>query len=186
MEEAGSKVAHRRKKGDRQPEVMQVDLAAFEASADGNKYCLVAAVTIETDKESKLLPIFVPLQPSKKLYLSVKTAIYIKSPALDYCEFMQTEEENLAIRSSKIYAGRRTLFCLSLQHINHASSNGTAERMIGILKSTVRRMLKQAHLEREWWSHARRHRSHDDRESSRTTTAISSLRATCGNVEVSQ
>ena len=64
MEEAGSKVAHRRKKGDRQPGVMHVDLAAFEASADGNKYCLVAAETIEIDKESKLLPIFVPM-PTK-------------------------------------------------------------------------------------------------------------------------
>ena len=41
---------------------MHVDIAAFEASADGNKYCLVAAVTIEIDKESKLLPIFVPMQ----------------------------------------------------------------------------------------------------------------------------
>ena len=40
MEEAGSKVSHRRRKGDRQPEVMHCDLAAFEASADGHKYCL--------------------------------------------------------------------------------------------------------------------------------------------------
>ena len=45
MEEAGSRVAHRRKKGDRQPGAMHVDLAAFEASADGNKHCLVGAVT---------------------------------------------------------------------------------------------------------------------------------------------
>ena len=42
------------KKGERQT----VDLATF---ADGNKYCLVAAVTIEVEKESKLLPIFVPM-----------------------------------------------------------------------------------------------------------------------------
>ena len=61
MEEAGSKVAHQRKKGDRQTGIMHCDLAAFEASADGNKYCLVAAVTTEVDKESKLLPIFVPM-----------------------------------------------------------------------------------------------------------------------------
>ena len=40
---------------------MHVDLAAFEASADGNKYCLVAAVTIELDKESKLLAILFPM-----------------------------------------------------------------------------------------------------------------------------
>ena len=28
--------------------------------------------------------------------------------------------------------------------------------MVGMLKSTVRRMLKQAHLDREWWSYSRR------------------------------
>ena len=65
MEEAGSRVDNWRKKGDRQPGVMHVDLAAFEASADGNEYCLVAAVTIEIDKEYKL-PIFVPM-PKKDL-----------------------------------------------------------------------------------------------------------------------
>ena len=37
MEEAGSKINHRRKKGDRSPGVMHCDLAAFEASADGHK-----------------------------------------------------------------------------------------------------------------------------------------------------
>ena len=61
VEEAGSRVAHWRKKGDRQTGVMQVDLAAFEHSAGGNKCCLVAAVTIEVDKEPKLWPIFVPM-----------------------------------------------------------------------------------------------------------------------------
>ena len=34
------------------------------------------------------------------------------------------------------------------------SSNGIAERMVGILKSNVHRMLEQAHLDREWWSYA--------------------------------
>ena len=62
MEEAGSKVNHRRKKIDRHPGVMHCDLAAFEASADGHKYCLVAAVTIAVNRESKLLPFFVPMQ----------------------------------------------------------------------------------------------------------------------------
>ena len=38
MEEAGRKVNHRRRKGDRSPGVMHCDLAAFEASADGHKY----------------------------------------------------------------------------------------------------------------------------------------------------
>ena len=46
MEEAESKVNHRCRKGDRNPGIMHCDLAAFEASADGHKYCLVAAVTI--------------------------------------------------------------------------------------------------------------------------------------------
>ena len=46
MEEASSKANHCRKKGDRSPGVMHCDLAAFGASANGHKYCLVAAVTI--------------------------------------------------------------------------------------------------------------------------------------------
>ena len=70
MEEAGSKVSHRRKKGDRSPEIMHCDLAAFEASADGHKYCLVAAVTIEVNHESKLLPFFVPM-PKKDAVCAV-------------------------------------------------------------------------------------------------------------------
>ena len=61
MEEAGSKINHRRKHADRHPGVMHCDLAAFEASADGHKYCLVAAVTIEVDNVSKLLPFFTPM-----------------------------------------------------------------------------------------------------------------------------
>ena len=51
MEEAGSKVNHRRKKGDRSPGIMHCDLAAFEASTDVHKYCLVATVTIEVNHE---------------------------------------------------------------------------------------------------------------------------------------
>ena len=58
VKEAGSRVAHWRKKGDCQAGVMLVNLAAFEPSADGR---LVAAVTVKADKESKLSPIFVPL-----------------------------------------------------------------------------------------------------------------------------
>ena len=38
---------------------------------------------------------------------------------------------------------------LSYSPAHQPSSNGIAERMVGILKSTVRRMLKQAHLDRE-------------------------------------
>ena len=39
---------------------------------------------------------------------------------------------------------------LSFSPAHQPSSNGIAERMVGILKSMVRRMLKQALLEREW------------------------------------
>ena len=46
----------------RSPGIMHCDLAALEASADGHKYCLVAAVTIEVNKESKLLPFFADAQ----------------------------------------------------------------------------------------------------------------------------
>ena len=60
IEESGSRVAHWRKKGDRQPGVMHLDLAS-RSSADVHKYCLVAAVTSEVEKESKLLPIFAPM-----------------------------------------------------------------------------------------------------------------------------
>ena len=42
---------------------MHVDLAAFEPSADGHKYYLVAAVRVEVDKESKLLPILMQNHP---------------------------------------------------------------------------------------------------------------------------
>ena len=81
MEEAGSKVNHRRKKGDRSPGVMHCDLAAFEALADGHKYCLVAALTIEIKQESKLLPFFVPM-PKKDAICAV-TAL---KEALTMCD----------------------------------------------------------------------------------------------------
>ena len=61
MEEAGSKVNHRRRHVDRHPGIMHCDLAAFEASADGHKYCLVAVVTVEVDNVSKLLPFFISM-----------------------------------------------------------------------------------------------------------------------------
>ena len=81
MEEAGSKVNHRRRKGDRNPGIMHCDLAAFEASADGHKHCLVAAVTIEIDKQSKLLPIFIPM-PKK----DAMCAVAALKEALTMCE----------------------------------------------------------------------------------------------------
>ena len=49
--------------------------------------------------------------------------------------------------------GRRTLHCHTLQLINRPPM-AIAERMVGMLKTTVLRMLKQASLGREWWSYA--------------------------------
>ena len=91
VEEAGSRVGHWRKKADPKPGVTHVDLAAFEPSADGHKYCLVAAVTVEIVKESKLLPIFAPM-PKKDsvsglaaikeaLTVYAMTKTYTRSPA---------------------------------------------------------------------------------------------------------
>ena len=53
---------------------------------------------------------------------------------------------------------------LSYSPAHQPSSNGIAERMVGMLKTTVRRMLKQANLGREWWSYASRFAGHMMRE----------------------
>ena len=57
---------------------------------------------------------------------------------------------------------------LSYTPAHQPSSNGVAERMVGMLKTTVRRVLKQANdaanLGREWWSYACRFASHMMRE----------------------
>ena len=53
---------------------------------------------------------------------------------------------------------------LSFSPAHQPSSKGIAERMVGILKSTVRRMLKQAHVDREWRSYAARFAGHMMRE----------------------
>ena len=173
MEEAGSKINHRRKKGDRSPGVMHCDQAAFEASADGHKYCLIAAVMIEINKESKLLPIFVPMPKkdtvcavtalSRKHLPCVITAICIRFQGLALRESKQTEEVSLPIRRFEIYVGRRTLHCLTLQLISHPPMALQSARLV-CSRPTVRRMLKQAHLGREWWSYACRFAGHMMRE----------------------
>ena len=56
-EDTGSRVVHGRKYGERQHGVMHLGLGTFEESADGHQYCLVAAVSIEVDKQSKFLPL---------------------------------------------------------------------------------------------------------------------------------
>ena len=60
---------------------MHCDLATFKSSADGHKYCLVAAVTIEINKKSKLLPIFIPM-PKK----DAVCAVAVLKEALTMCE----------------------------------------------------------------------------------------------------
>ena len=149
MEEAGSKVSHCRRKGDRQPGIMHCDLAAFEPSADGHKYGLVAAVTIELDKESKLLPIFIPMPKKDATCASTERSITL-------CQDLESTS-NPGRRRRRIHHSKVQRLMLGEEHhtvvlSSHQPSSIIAERMVGILKSTVRRMLKQAHLEREWWS----------------------------------
>ena len=106
MEEAGSKASHRRRK--------EIDLAAFEASADGHKCCLVAAVTIEIDKESKLLPSFVPI-PKK----DATCAVAALKEALTLCQDRNLHQIT-GSRVVRIQAdGGGEFSCLSLQPINH-------------------------------------------------------------------
>ena len=54
--------------------------------------------------------------------------------------------------------------CHTLQLINRPPINGIAERIVGMLKTTVRQMLKQVNLGREWWSYACRFAGHMMRE----------------------
>ena len=172
MEEAGSKINHRRKNADRHPGIMHCDLAAFEASADGHKYCLVAAVTIEVDNVSKLLPFFIPMP--KKDALCATNAL---KEALLMCDNRNLHQIK-GSRVTRIQADGGGEFTnkqvrdlcweknivLSYSPAHQPSSNGIAERMVGMLKTTVRRMLKQADLGREWWSYACRFAGHMMRE----------------------
>ena len=172
MEEAGSKINHRRKHADRQPGFMHCDLAAFESSADGHKYCLVAAVTIEVDNVSKLLPFFVPM-PKK----DAVCAIAALKEALVMCDNRNLHQIK-GSRVTRIQADGGGEFTnkkvqdlcwekniiLSYSPAHQPSSNGIAERMVGMLKTTVTRMLKQANLGREWWSYACQFAGHMMRE----------------------
>ena len=172
MEEAGSKINHRRKYADRHQGIMHCDLAAFESSADDHKYCLVAVVTVEVDNASKLLPFFVPM-PKKDAMCAV-TAL---KEALLMCDNRNLHQIK-GSRVTRIQAdggGELTNkkiqdlcweknIVLSYSPAHQPSSNGIAERMVGTLKTTVRRMLKQANLGRGWWSYACRFPGHMMRE----------------------
>ena len=133
---------------------MHCDLAAFEASADGHKYCLVAVVTIEVDNVSKLLPFFVPMP--KKDAVCATAAL---KEALTMCENRNLHQitGSRVVRIQADGGGEFTNkkvqdlcweknIVLSYSPAHQPSSNGIAERMVGMLKTTVRRMLKQANL----------------------------------------
>ena len=116
MEEAGSKINHRRKHADRHPGIMHCDLAAFESSADGHKYCLVAEVTIEVDNVSKLLPFFIPMPKKdavcataalKEALTMCDNATCTRSRVLELPASRQMEVASSPIRRFKTYVGRR-------------------------------------------------------------------------------
>ena len=124
------------------------------------------------DKESNLLPIFVP-KPKKDAVCAVAAL----KEALTICQdrnlYQITGSRIVRIRADgggEFTNQKVRDLCweknirLSYSPAHQPSSNGIAERMAGILKSTVRRMLKQAHLDREWWSYACRFASHMMRE----------------------
>ena len=195
MEEAGSKVNHRRKKGDCSPGVMHCDLAACEASADGHKYCWVAAVTLEVNHESKLLPFFVP-KPKKDAVCAVT--------ALKGALAMRENRNLHQITGSRIvrlqadgggeFTNQKVRdlcweknITLSYSPAHQPSSNGIAERMVGMLKS-------QDHSPSNAQTGTTRQRmvvicvsicrAYDERESPRTRMAASSIWSTSRDIEV--
>ena len=143
-------------------------------------------MTIELNKESKLLPIFIPMPKEDAV-----CAVAALKEALTMCENRNLHQIT-GSRIARIQADGggectnqkvRDLcweknITMSYPPAHQPSSNGIAERMVGILKSTVRRMLKQAHLDREWWSYACRfagHMSYDEREGARERMGISAV-----------
>ena len=123
--------------------ITHVNLAAFEESADGNKYCLVAAVTIELEKGVQVVThlrsnaveglCVCSSSHQRSSNSAVKTAIYIKSPALDLCKSSNCANPSRRrrriqqSRSSRTYGGTRTSFCPFLR-AHQPSSNGIAEQ----------------------------------------------------------
>ena len=192
MEEAGSKVNHRQKKTDRHPGIMHCDLAAFEASADGHKYCLVAAVTIEVDQESKLLPFFVPMP--KKDAVCATAAL---KEALSMCENRNLRQ----IKGSRIV---RIQADGGGEFTNEKVKNLCWEKNITLSYSPAPTIL-QWHSRANGW-YAQDHcppnveagesrkrmvvvcmsicRPYDERESSRTRLALSSIWSIGRNVEI--
>ena len=88
----------------------------------------VAAVTIEINKESKLLPIFIPM-PKKDAVCAVaalKEALIMcnncnlhQIPGSRIVRIQGDGGGSLPIKKFEIYVGIRTSHCLTLQHISH-------------------------------------------------------------------
>ena len=152
IEESGSRVAHWRKKYDRQTGVIHLDLAAFEPSTDGRKYRLVAAVTVEIDKVSKLTPIFVPM-PKKDAVsglAAIKETLTLRSDR-NLRQITGSRITRIQADGGGEYNNQKLKdlrfeknIVLSFSPAHQPLSDGIAERMVGMLKTIVRRLLKQA------------------------------------------
>ena len=138
MEEAGSKINHRRKKGDQSPGVMHCDLATFEASTDGHKYCLVAAVTIEINRRIETPTILRIPMPKKDAVCAVEAL----KEALTMCDNRNLHQipGSRTVRIQADGGGEFTNqkvrdlcweknITLSYSPAHQPSSNGIAERM---------------------------------------------------------
>ena len=106
---------------------------------------LVAAVTIEVDKESKLLPICVPKKDSVTGLAAIKEALTLCN---DHNLHQITGSRIIRIQADgggEFNNQKLKELCfdkninLSFSPAHQLSSNGIAERLVGMLKSTVRR-----------------------------------------------
>ena len=140
-------------------------LSPLQTDATSRKRCpdSVAAVTAEVETESMLLPIFIPM-PKKDAFSGLAA---IKE-ALTLCNDRNlrqiTGSRGTCIQADgggELNKQKIKDLCfdksitLSFSPAHQPSSNGQCrERMVRVLKTTVRRLLKHAHLDRPWWSHA--------------------------------
>ena len=125
-------------------------------------------MTIEINKESKLLPIFVPM-PKKDAVCAVaalKEALAVcgngnlhQIPVSRIVRIQANGGDEFTNQKVRDLCWEKNI-TLSYSPAHQSSSNGIAERMVSILKSAVHRVLKQAHLDREWWSYACRFAGH--------------------------
>ena len=155
---------------------MHLDLVAFEPSADGQMYCLVAAITVEVDKEAKLMPIFIPMLKKDAVsgLAAVKEAFTLRND--------RNVHEVTGSQKLKDLCFDKNI-TLSFLLVHQPSSNGIAERMVGMLKTTVRRLPKQAHLDRQWWSYVQVCGTYDEREDPWPRLDTSTIRSISRHLE---